>query len=78
MAPKREMWNYGEYDIKIEFISNSAQYGGAVFILRDSGNTIACERSVQGTDSDLALSSLQECFIQSVLLGSTDTQETLP
>ena len=62
---KERQETFGDYDMKLEFIGNHAQYGGAVYIFDSS---VACERGVQG--SALALSS-QECFIQTLLLNTT-------
>ena len=67
---KERQENIGEYDMKLEFINNSAQYGGAIFVSHRSDNTVACESE---TDHDLALISLQECFIQSILLNTKVT-----
>ena len=62
---KERQETVGDYDMKLEFIDNHAQYGGAVYLLDSS---VACERGVPG--SALALSS-QECFIQTLLLNTT-------
>ena len=62
---KERQETVGDYDMKLEFIGNHAQYGGAVYLLDSS---VACERGVPG--SALALSS-QECFIQTLLLNNT-------
>ena len=61
----------GEYDMKLEFINNHAQYGGAVYVSDSSVDISACER---GVPTGLALSS-KECFIQTILLNITDTDD---
>ena len=53
----------GECGMKLEFINNYAQYGGAVYVSDSSEDIIACERVL---GSHLAQSS-QECFIQTLL-----------
>ena len=62
---KERQETFGDYDMKLEFIGNHAQYGGAVYLLDSS---VACERGVPG--SALALSS-QDCFIQTLLQNTT-------
>ena len=58
----------GEYDRKLTFIDNHAQYGGAVYVSDSTKGILACERGVPG--SNLSQSS-QECFIQTLLLHTT-------
>ena len=62
----------GEYDMKLEFIDNSAQYGGAVYISDSSEDMSACERGVMGANLN---QSSQECFIQTLLANSTTSEE---
>ena len=69
---KERQETVAEYNMKLEFINNHAQYGGAVYVSDSSENISACERGVPGTD--LALSS-QECFVQTILLNITDTDD---
>ena len=54
------------YNMKLEFIDNRAQFGGAVYISDRSQNISACKRA----EANLAQPS-QECFIQTILLNST-------
>ena len=69
---KERQETVAEYNMKLEFINNHAQYGGAVHISDSSEDISACGRGVPGTG--LALSS-QECFIQTILLNITDTDD---
>ena len=69
---KERQETVGEYNMKLEFVNNHAHYGGAVYVSDSSEDISACERGVPGTG--LALSS-QECFIQTILLYITDTDD---
>ena len=66
---KERQETVGEYDIKLKFIDNHAQYGGAVYILDTS---VSCEGDVPGANLTL---SLQECFIQTILLNTTVSED---
>ena len=65
---KERLETVGEYDMRLEFINNHAQYGGAVFVSDSSENIIACERGVAGEDLS---KSTQECFVQTLLSDTT-------
>ena len=65
---KERLETVGEYDMRLEFINNHAQYGGAVLVSDSSENIIACERGVAGKDLS---KSTQECFIQTLLSDTT-------
>ena len=65
---KERLETVGEYDMRLEFINNHAQYGGAVLVSDSSENIIACERGVAGEDLS---KSTQECFIQTLLSDTT-------
>ena len=64
---KEKQETVGEYDMKLEFIDNHAQYGGAVYVLDSSAS---CKRGVPGAN----LTS-QECFIQTLLLNTTVSED---
>ena len=64
---KERQETVGEYDMKLEFIDNHAQYGGAVYILDTS---VSCVGGVPGANLT------QECFIQTLLNTTVSEDNT--
>ena len=71
---KQTQETMGEYDIKLEFIENHAQFGGALYVADSSEDTLACERRDPGSGEAHAQLS-QECFIQTNLLNTTWSED---
>ena len=56
---------YNQFSIKLLFSNNSADYGGAIYVLDDSNSAVLCQQTAQ---SGLRPLSTNECFLQTLRL----------
>ena len=56
---------YNQFSIKLVFSNNSADYGGAIYVLDDSNSAVLCQQTAQ---SGLRPLSTNECFLQTLRL----------
>ena len=56
---------YNELSIKLLFSNNSADYGGAIYVMDDSNSAVLCQQTAR---SNLRTLSMNECFLQTLRL----------